>query len=70
MLRYPDTDRRLALAEGCERCPDLVACRNREPTATERENCRPYLRGELDRIGPEVVVPTGKHASRTYCGRS
>ncbi len=29
MAHYPDTDERLALAENCERCPDLVACRNR-----------------------------------------
>ncbi|MEA1930760.1 MAG: uracil-DNA glycosylase [Euryarchaeota archaeon] len=36
---------------------------NREPTPTERENCRPYLREEIDRVEPRVVVPTGKHAT-------
>ena len=36
---------------------------NREPTAAEREQCRPHLRDEIDRVDPEVVVPTGKHAT-------
>jgi uracil-DNA glycosylase family 4 len=144
VAHYPDTDERLALAENCERCPDLVACRNRiswgvgprdasvvvvgeapgagtpdadrwrggnwtgmaytsrhsgrrirslladagvagdcyltnavkcfpcdgggsnrEPTATEREHCRSYLREELDHIDPRVIVPTGKHATES-----
>ena len=36
---------------------------NRQPTADERENCRTHLVAELDAIDPEVVVPTGKHAT-------
>ena len=36
---------------------------NREPTPTERENCRPHLRTEIDRVEPAVVIPTGKHAT-------
>jgi len=36
---------------------------NREPTATERDNCRPYLRAELDAVGPAAVLATGKHAT-------
>ena len=36
---------------------------NREPTPTERENCRPHLRTEIDRVEPRVVIPTGKHAT-------
>ncbi len=36
---------------------------NREPTATERANCRPYLRREIETVDPAVVVPTGKHAT-------
>ena len=36
---------------------------NREPTATERENCRDHLRTELERVDPAVVVTTGKHAT-------
>jgi len=36
---------------------------NREPTAAERANCRPYLREELDTVAPDVVLPTGKHAT-------
>ncbi|QIB72980.1 uracil-DNA glycosylase [Halogeometricum borinquense] len=38
---------------------------NREPTATERANCRMHLETELDAIEPEVVVSTGKHATAT-----
>lgn len=36
---------------------------NREPTAEERANCRPYLRREIGTVDPDVVVPTGKHAT-------
>ncbi|WP_248895701.1 uracil-DNA glycosylase [Haloplanus halobius] len=36
---------------------------NREPTATERANCRSHLRREIDLVAPTVVLPTGKHAT-------
>lgn len=36
---------------------------NREPTVTERANCRPYLRTEIEDIAPAAVVTTGKHAT-------
>jgi DNA polymerase len=36
---------------------------NREPTAEERANCRPYLRREIETVDPRAVVPTGKHAT-------
>jgi DNA polymerase len=38
---------------------------NREPTPEERANCRPYLRREIDAVGPTAVVPTGKHATES-----
>ena len=38
---------------------------NREPTAEERANCRPYLREEIEQVDPVVVVPTGKHATKS-----
>jgi DNA polymerase len=38
---------------------------NREPTAEERANCRPYLLAELDDIEPTCVVPTGRHATES-----
>jgi uracil-DNA glycosylase family 4 len=38
---------------------------NREPTAEERANCRPYLLEELQEIGPACVVPTGRHATES-----
>jgi len=36
---------------------------NREPTAAERANCRPYLLAELDAVDPACVVATGRHAT-------
>jgi len=38
---------------------------NREPTPEERANCRTHLETELDRVDPEIVIPTGKHATTT-----
>ena len=38
---------------------------NREPTAGERANCRPYLREEVETVDPAAVVATGKHATRS-----
>lgn len=38
---------------------------NREPTAEERTNCRPYLREEIEQVDPDAVVPTGKHATKS-----
>lgn len=38
---------------------------NREPTATERANCRPYLLEEVAQVDPAAVVATGKHATRS-----
>jgi len=38
---------------------------NREPTAGELANCRSHLEAELSAVDPAVVLPTGKHATRT-----
>ncbi|WP_336024235.1 uracil-DNA glycosylase [Halobellus salinisoli] len=38
---------------------------NREPTETERENCRAHLRTEIETVEPMVIVATGKHATTT-----
>lgn len=38
---------------------------NREPTAEERANCRPYLVREIEQIAPVCVVATGKHATQS-----
>jgi len=38
---------------------------NREPTETERENCRTHLRREIETVEPTVIVATGKHAATT-----
>ncbi|WP_311170429.1 uracil-DNA glycosylase [Halobellus ordinarius] len=36
---------------------------NREPTATERANCRTHLRRELATVDPAALLTTGKHAT-------
>jgi DNA polymerase len=36
---------------------------NRDPTTDERANCRPYLLEEFERVAPDAVLPTGKHAT-------
>lgn len=38
---------------------------NREPTADERDACRSHLATELEIVDPSVVVPTGRHATRS-----
>ena len=38
---------------------------NREPTAEERANCRPYLLEEIRRVDPVAVLSTGKHATQS-----
>jgi DNA polymerase len=38
---------------------------NREPTAEERANCRPYLVGEVETVVPDCVLATGKHATQS-----
>jgi len=38
---------------------------NREPTAEERANCRPYLVEEIGEIDPVAVLATGKHATKS-----
>jgi DNA polymerase len=35
---------------------------NRDPTPTEKEQCRPWLERELDLIRPRIIVPLGRHA--------
>lgn len=38
---------------------------NREPTAAELANCRPYLLQEIEQVEPQCIVATGKHATRS-----
>lgn len=37
----------------------------REPTATERANCRPHLLTEMDLVSPAAIVATGRHATQS-----
>ena len=38
---------------------------NRDPTAQELENSRPYLVEEVETVAPDAVLTTGKHATET-----
>ncbi|MFB6133902.1 MAG: uracil-DNA glycosylase family protein [Halanaeroarchaeum sp.] len=55
------------------RITNTVRCRppdNRDPSATEVANCRPYLVGEIERVDPAVIVTLGKVASENVLGES
>jgi uracil-DNA glycosylase family 4 len=45
--------------------PSDGAGSNREPTAEERATCRRHLLTEVERVAPEVVVATGRHATES-----
>ncbi|WP_435334558.1 uracil-DNA glycosylase [Haloarchaeobius sp. TZWWS8] len=49
----------------CFPCEGGESDGNREPIAEELANCRLHLEAELDIVDPAVVVPTGKHATKT-----
>ncbi|MFC7132253.1 MULTISPECIES: uracil-DNA glycosylase [Salinibaculum] len=49
----------------CFPADDADGTTNREPTPEERANCRPYLREEIETVGPDAVVATGKHATQS-----
>nr|WP_328821263.1 uracil-DNA glycosylase [Natronorubrum halalkaliphilum] len=38
---------------------------NREPAPEERANCRGHLLTEIETVEPDVVLATGKHATKT-----
>ncbi|WP_254272836.1 uracil-DNA glycosylase [Haloarcula marina] len=38
---------------------------NRDPSAAELANCRPYLVEEVETVAPRAVLTTGKHATET-----
>jgi DNA polymerase len=51
---------------------NIVKCRppgNRNPQAREVTACRPFLDGQIDAIGPRVIVTLGKPASSLLLGR-
>ncbi|MFB6160388.1 MAG: uracil-DNA glycosylase family protein [Haloferacaceae archaeon] len=55
------------------RITNCVRCRppdNRDPTAEELANCRPYLDAEVAAVDPEVVVTLGKVPSEHLLDRS
>jgi DNA polymerase len=67
VLRDQGLDRSIVRITNSVRCrpPD-----NRDPTAEERANCRPYLDAEIAAVDPEVVVTLGKVPSENLLDRS
>ncbi|MDX1582901.1 MAG: uracil-DNA glycosylase [Thermoanaerobaculia bacterium] len=50
---------------------NVIKCRppgNRNPEPAEIESCRPYLQGQIEMIGPRVIVTLGKFAFQTLLG--
>ncbi|CAI48133.1 uracil-DNA glycosylase [Natronomonas pharaonis DSM 2160] len=66
-LRDRGLSRRDIRITNCVRCrpPD-----NRDPTAEERSNCRPYLDAEIAAVDPDVVVALGKVPAEHLLDRS
>ncbi len=61
------------LARRDVRITNCVRCRppeNRDPTADERANCRPFLDREIDALAPDVIVTLGKVPSEHLLERS
>ncbi|MBW2273081.1 MAG: uracil-DNA glycosylase [Deltaproteobacteria bacterium] len=51
---------------------NIVKCRppnNRNPLPTEVAACRPFLDGQIDAVGPKVIVTLGKPAASLLLGR-
>jgi len=66
-LRDAGLDRSDIRITNCVRCrpPD-----NRDPTTTERENCRGYLDAEIAAVDPELIVTLGKVPAEHLLDRS
>lgn len=67
VLRENGLDRSVVRITNSVRCrpPD-----NRDPTAEERANCRPYLEREIGAVDPAVVVTLGKVPTEHLLDRS
>lgn len=67
-----DALRDAGLSRADVRITNCVRCRppeNRDPTAEERSNCRPYLDQEIDLVDPAVIVTLGKVPGEHLLGR-
>ncbi len=58
----------MGLARGDVYIANVVKCRppgNRNPEPAEIEACEPFLRRQIEAVGPEVIVALGKFAAQT-----
>lgn len=44
--------------------------KNRAPTTTEMENCRPYLDEQIEVIAPQVILALGAPAAKSFLGKT
>jgi uracil-DNA glycosylase len=44
--------------------------RNRAPTPTEMENCRPYLDEQIEVIAPQIILALGAPSAKSFLGRA
>ena len=61
------------LSRSAVRITNAVKCRppeNRDPSAAERTNCRPYLDREIAAVAPDAIVTLGKVPSEELLGRA
>lgn len=50
---------------------NVLKCRppgNRDPEATEKALCTPFLDRQIELVDPEVIIPLGRHASNHLLG--
>jgi len=67
-----DALRDAGLSRADVRITNCVRCRppdNRDPTAEERSNCRPYLDREIELVDPLAIVTLGKVPGEHLLGR-
>lgn len=65
-------ERGLGIPRSCTYIANIVKCRppqNRAPLVDEVSACRPFLDGQIDAIGPKVIVALGKPAASLLLGR-
>jgi len=65
-------ERGLGIPRACVYICNIVKCRpprNRTPLADEVTACRPFLDGQIDAVGPKVIVSLGKPATALLLGR-
>ncbi|AGB35948.1 uracil-DNA glycosylase [Natronococcus occultus] len=62
---FPASEEPRSSTESGETASEDASASNREPTDEERANCRAHLVTEVETLEPDVVLATGKHATKS-----